>query len=46
MEKGSYLLRAVVAHMFAPAVLTIAYPSGSNQGRAVEPFNSVLHYIT
>lgn len=38
MEKGSHLLRVVLAHMFAPAVLSIAYLSGLNQGRAVKPF--------
>lgn len=35
MEKGSHLWRAVVAHRF---VLSIAYLSGRNQGRAVKAF--------
>lgn len=39
MEKWSHLLRAVVVHMFAGDVLSIAYLSASNQDRAVKPFH-------
>lgn len=36
--KCSNLLRAVVAHMYAHTVLSIAYMSAVNQGRAVKTF--------